>query len=218
MKTGKGVEPFKPARWKVRSSAIWSAVACRLRTIEPVQEDPATASVISPGRVIAKPFRLPFRSPSSPGRCPGLLSRCTFGAQNLEPHVPASFGLWPTPVPPNLRVLRGLRGQENPDRKPSASRHRHRGQGATLSVPNLTRIERDYQLKASSGKLVPEAGMIAPLEQPGPDSVSRHYDDLDLFYHTGAIQYGIFSICKPVGESRLGQSREIPQRQENRSC
>ena len=32
---GKGVEPFKPRRWEVRSSAIWSAEAYRLRTTEP---------------------------------------------------------------------------------------------------------------------------------------------------------------------------------------
>ena len=55
----------------------------------------ATALVISPGRVLAKPFRLPFRTLLPPGRCPGLLSCCTFGAQNLEPHVPAPFGLCP---------------------------------------------------------------------------------------------------------------------------
>jgi len=55
------------------------------------------------GRIIAKPFRLTFRTPFSPGRCPGLLSCCTFGAQNLEPHVPAPFALWPTPIQPNLQ-------------------------------------------------------------------------------------------------------------------
>jgi len=31
----------------------------------------------------------------SPGRCPGLLSCCIFGAQDLEPHLLAPFGLWP---------------------------------------------------------------------------------------------------------------------------
>jgi len=59
-------------------------------------------------KVIAKPFRLPLRTPFSPGRCPGLLSGCTFGAQNLEPQVPAPFGLWHAPVQPNLRGLRAL--------------------------------------------------------------------------------------------------------------
>ena len=48
---------------------------------------------------IEKPFRLLFRTPFSPGRCPGLLSCCTFGAQNLDPHVPAPFGLWPNSGP-----------------------------------------------------------------------------------------------------------------------
>ena len=86
---------LKPTRRKVRSSAIWSAVAYRLRTTEPVQQDPATALVICPGRIIAKPFRLPFRHTLSPGRRPGLLSCCTFGAQNLEPHVPTCSAFRP---------------------------------------------------------------------------------------------------------------------------
>ena len=69
MKTGKGkgVEPFKPTRWKVRSSAIWSSVAVKLRTTEPVQQGPATTLVICPGRVIAKPFRLPLPPPFPQG-------------------------------------------------------------------------------------------------------------------------------------------------------
>jgi len=120
----KGYGASKPTRCKVRSSAIWSK--CGSVQVENNRARSARFSYRfgSPsGRIIAKPFRLPFRTAFSPGRCPGLLSCCTFGAQNLEPHVPAPFGLWPTPVQPNLRVLRGLRGQENPDRKPSSSRH-----------------------------------------------------------------------------------------------
>jgi len=84
-------------------------------------QDPATPSVIYPGRIIAKPFRLPFRTPFFPqGGALGCYrvapsARTTL---NLTCRLPSGCG--PFRSNPIFRVLRGLRAQDNSDRKPSA--------------------------------------------------------------------------------------------------
>ena len=46
--------------------------------------NPATALVICPGGLSRNLSGFPFPLPFSPGRCPGLLSHCTFGANGFD--------------------------------------------------------------------------------------------------------------------------------------
>jgi len=109
MKTGKGKARVlnhsirRDGRFGPRRFGA-SAVAYRLRITEPVQQDPATALVFRLGGGIAKPFRLPFALRFFPRAVPwAVIAMHLRRARTLEPHVPAPFGLWPTPVQSNLQ-------------------------------------------------------------------------------------------------------------------
>ena len=69
-------------------------VAYRSRTTEPVQQDPAIALVISPRRVIAKPFRLPFRTPFPQGGALGCYRVAPSARKtlNLTCRLSSAFG------------------------------------------------------------------------------------------------------------------------------